>query len=202
MLTVALDPGHGGTDSGAQSREDEPNWIVEKRWVLRQCQDLALLASRARMPFRCVFTREEDEYVSLRQRNLRAKRHGSHLVLCIHANSAPDPKAHGLRTFHWPGNTLGLKVADQIVRSAPTPLEPSRLLPTSVTKDEWRRAYNVVGSFAATAVLVECGFLTNARDREALRTPDVRRGINLAILSGILSFLVAKQEAARQAVPP
>ncbi len=81
---VALDPGHGGIDTGTKSTNGE----LEKDIVLDFAQRLRARIEKA-SKYRVVMTRSDDTYVPLAERVRIARSVGASLFVSIHADSLP-----------------------------------------------------------------------------------------------------------------
>ncbi len=95
VLTVALDPGHGGEDSGAVG----VNGLLEKdaNWQIA----LYCKAALEQVPgVRVVLTRGEDECPGLDERAARAAAADADLYVSIHNNSADAESAHGFEIYY------------------------------------------------------------------------------------------------------
>jgi N-acetylmuramoyl-L-alanine amidase len=95
-LTILLDPGHGGHDTGAVG----PSGLMEKDVVL----DLALRLRRLlteRLGIRVIMTRTEDVFVPLQERTAIANRARADFFLSLHVNAAPMRGAEGFETFYF-----------------------------------------------------------------------------------------------------
>ena len=90
---VVIDPGHGGSDPGAQTAG-----LSESALVL----DIAeRLAERLRAEgVEVVLTRQGDMSLPLRSRTEIANRANADLFLSIHANAAPEPQTRGIETYY------------------------------------------------------------------------------------------------------
>ncbi|MGH8115454.1 MAG: N-acetylmuramoyl-L-alanine amidase family protein, partial [Rhodanobacteraceae bacterium] len=84
-VVIAVDPGHGGDDSGAIG----PNGTMEKTVTLAIGKYLAKLID-AQPGMHAVLTRTGDYYVPLEKRFQIARAHKADLFVSIHANSCPD----------------------------------------------------------------------------------------------------------------
>ena len=93
---IAIDPGHGGYDTGAMG----PHGLMEKNL----CLDVALRLGRliqANVPgAEVIYTRTTDKYVSLEDRTAIANRAHADLFISIHANSSDSPEARGVETYY------------------------------------------------------------------------------------------------------
>jgi len=93
---IVIDPGHGGSDSGAVG-----NGLKEKNVVLATSKKLgALLAKRG---YKVLYTRSTDVFINLRSRTAFAAKKNADMFISIHANAAPNAssalKMSGVETF-------------------------------------------------------------------------------------------------------
>ena len=94
MVTITLDPGHGGEDPGAVGRGGS----LEKNITLAVARRLkAKLDAEPNM--RAVLTRETDYFVPLQMRVQKARRIQSDLFISIHADAFTRPDANGSSVF-------------------------------------------------------------------------------------------------------
>jgi len=94
-LTIVIDPGHGGKDTGAVG----PRGLREKDIVL----DIGLRLRRLltdRLGARVVMTRSDDTFVPLEERTGIAKRAQADFFISVHLNSAHQARATGLETYY------------------------------------------------------------------------------------------------------
>ncbi len=91
-MVIAVDPGHGGIDTGACGIDH----ICEKNVVLRIGRDLAALID-ATPGFKAFLTRTGDYYVPLRERVALAQAHHAAAFISIHANSLPRGEVSDVR---------------------------------------------------------------------------------------------------------
>jgi N-acetylmuramoyl-L-alanine amidase len=92
---VVLDPGHGGSDPGAQTAV---GGLWEKDLTLDVARRLRPLLTEA--GFEVVLTRDGDETISLRERALLANHQRGDLFLSIHFNSLHTRSYRGLETYY------------------------------------------------------------------------------------------------------
>lgn len=93
---IVIDPGHGGSDSGAVG-----NGLKEKSVVLATSKKLgALLQKRG---YKVLYTRSTDVFINLRSRTAFAAKKNADMFISIHANAAPNASAaskmSGVETF-------------------------------------------------------------------------------------------------------
>jgi N-acetylmuramoyl-L-alanine amidase len=94
MLTIALDPGHGGEDPGASGQTG----LREKDVVLRIAHRLKALID-AQPNMRAYLTRDDDYFVPLHVRVQKARRVRADLFVSIHADAWIKPSASGSSVF-------------------------------------------------------------------------------------------------------
>ncbi|KKB63078.1 N-acetylmuramoyl-L-alanine amidase [Robbsia andropogonis] len=94
LLTIAIDPGHGGEDPGAtgQTGMHEKTVVLDIAHKLRQKID-----NEPNM--RSMMTRDADFFVPLYVRTQKARRVGADLFVSIHADAFTTPAANGSSVF-------------------------------------------------------------------------------------------------------
>ncbi|MCP4144164.1 MAG: LysM peptidoglycan-binding domain-containing protein [bacterium] len=120
IITVVIDPGHGGIDPGCIK-----NGIREKDVVLKVAHELKRIIDKQKN-MQAVLTRDKDYFLSLSKRYKKAEAVGGDLFISIHANShksrslsgtevfilsldkATDEEAHKLADFENASDSLGL----------------------------------------------------------------------------------------------
>lgn len=165
-VRVILDPGHGGADPGAVGEGN----LLEKDIVLEialKARDLLEAEG-----YRVFLTREDDRFVSLRNRARLANRLRADLFVSIHANAAGNRQARGTETFYHAPASDPWSRAVALLENAPLRLEDSSgrgeaILPPAHNSGDERRWKSIQ---AAAAV--------QRRLSAAARSPD--RGIKAA----------------------
>jgi N-acetylmuramoyl-L-alanine amidase len=94
LVTITLDPGHGGEDPGAVGRGGS----YEKNVTLAVAKRLKAKID-AEPNMRAVLTRDSDFFVPLQVRVQKARRIHSDLFVSIHADAFIKPDAHGSSVF-------------------------------------------------------------------------------------------------------
>lgn len=165
--TIIIDAGHGGFDGGAVS----DNGVLEK--------DLNLLIAKALQNelksrrYKVVMTRETD--CSLAQSKAqdiknRVKISGDYdnaLFISIHCNKFPQKKYSGLQTFYSKANNeeLAKLIAESIQSKYISQINPS-CYRKAKTADN---SIYLMKNAKTTAVLVECGFVSNDMELKKLQ---------------------------------
>lgn len=186
---IAIDPGHGGADGGAVSRDGR---VTEK--------DVTLTISLYLRDFLqqsgafVVMTREEDKDLAspeagrlgkrksedIRNRVKFVNEHRPDFLISIHANSFPSPRWSGAQTFYYPGYKESAALAYLIQDEIRRVLENTDRLP-NVTDDVF-----LIREVQCPSVLVEVGFLSNPREASQLEKDEYQKAMANAIYQGIL----------------
>ncbi len=103
-FTIVLDPGHGGIDGGAVGRKgaQEKDIVFDFAKVVKE----VLMAEG---PFDVLMTREEDKFMSLRERLDFSRRSKADLFISIHADSLKQKFVRGSTIY-----TLSKKASDKL----------------------------------------------------------------------------------------
>ena len=189
-LTVAIDPGHGGYDGGARAH-DSGVWEKELTLPIALAVETELQSRGAKV----MLTRREDICLSegdtatnarkradLQARRDMAENGGADVLLSIHLNEYRDRAQSGPQVFYQKGGTDGQRLAGHLQQAMIAVLKP----------EKQRRAmagdYFVLRGKLPSA-LVECGFLSNAREEKLLRDPAYHRLIAQAVADGLEAWV-------------
>jgi N-acetylmuramoyl-L-alanine amidase/type II secretory pathway predicted ATPase ExeA len=93
---IAIDPGHGGYDTGTMG----PHGLLEKDLCLDVALRLGQLIKENLPGAEVVYTRKDDRHVSLEERTAIANDANADLFVSIHANSSDSREARGVETFY------------------------------------------------------------------------------------------------------
>lgn len=118
-LIIAIDPGHGGSDSGAVG----VNGALEKDLTWKISQYLVQYLSEYSNA-RVVLTRSQNEYVSVKDRVTRAVNAHANVLVSVHLNSfnkvahgaevlVPSTQSYNNYVYSW-GQTLGNKILSEL----------------------------------------------------------------------------------------
>ncbi|MRN53457.1 N-acetylmuramoyl-L-alanine amidase [Paenibacillus monticola] len=175
---VVIDAGHGGKDPGGISL----NKHNEKDFTLATVLKVAeLLKNEPNINF--VLTRSDDSYPTLQQRAKIANDLKADLFLSIHANSIPagtTSNPSGFETYY--SRPESLQFATTVHKY---------LVPASGLSDRGIRKSSlyVTRETKMPAILLECGYLSNANDEAQLYSADYQQRIAAAVVAGIKEYL-------------
>jgi N-acetylmuramoyl-L-alanine amidase len=128
-ITIVVDPGHGGAETGAIG----PGGLQEKDVTLQVARRLAGAIPKV-ISSRVVLTRDSDSAISLDDRTSLANHEKANLFLSLHANSSRAAGAHGSETYYLSlesSDRLSQEVARRENAASPggPPATPGALLP-------------------------------------------------------------------------
>ena len=89
-VIIAIDAGHGGKDPGATGRHG-----THEKTVTLQLAKRLERAINARRGMRAILIRKNDRFMRLRERIHKARDYQADMMISLHADSFPDPRARG-----------------------------------------------------------------------------------------------------------
>lgn len=171
---VVIDAGHGGHDRGASAAG-----IHEKHLCLDISTRVSQILRLKQVPV--TMTRSSDRFLTLGQRVKIADRTADSAFVSIHINSASRSSAAGIETFHYSG---GSATSRQLATAVQTRL----IRATGATNRGVKSArFYVIRRTKRPAILVECGFISNAAERRRMLDPRYRQALAQAIADGIMA---------------
>jgi N-acetylmuramoyl-L-alanine amidase len=181
-VVVAVDAGHGGSDPGAIG----PTGVKEKDVALAVALALRRLLTQQHLDV--VMIRDTDVFVPLEDRARVAFTGGATLFLSIHANASTDPNATGTQTFYSnpTSQPLAQAVLDETSRAG-------GFAPRGTTQALFKV---LVDTDRIPSILVETAFITNSREEQSLRDPQIQQALAQGILKGVQRYLATPQAAA------
>ena len=212
---VVIDPGHGGSDTGALSASG----LQEKDLTLAIAQKLGdLLESQG---IQAILTRNTDTLVPLTQRTAIANFNQADLFISIHLNSSPARSAHGTETYYLSRQATDLwasKLAEKENAAGAAPVsgdgglnlvlwqlaQTSSMVESATLAETIQEEFNtllgttdrgvrqapfvVLEGATMPAVLVEVAFLSNPTESKELVDAAFQDQIAAALDKSILSF--------------
>lgn len=170
---VVIDAGHGGKDKGAiwgGVRESDLNLNVAKK--------VENLLRAHGVPV--VMTRRSDKFIALSHRASIANRYNDAIFVSIHFNASTHTYVRGVETFY--ASSKGKKLAKYIHSSM------RKKLRIKDRKVRSGKQYAVLNKTRGTAVLVECGYISNAYERDRCKRKWYQSLAASAIVEGILRY--------------
>jgi len=216
---IVIDPGHGGSDTGAKG----PHGLLEKDLCLDVALRLGQMIEESIHGAEVVYTRKDDSYVPLEERTAIANGAGADLFISIHANSSDSREVRGVETYYLSlaasreAKELAIRenaltqsslhdlpdLVQKITRNEK--IAESRLLALEiqdtlaqrlqlVSRREKNRGvkqapFIVLAGANMPAVLSEISFVSNANDESLLQESGQRQRIAEGLYRGIAAYL-------------
>ena len=195
-VTVILDPGHGGEDGGAVSADGCAESRINLDIALRMEDLLRFCGENTAM------TRREEVSIATEGDTIRARKvsdiHNrvamvndteNAVLVSIHQNSLPSsPETHGAQVF-WNPQPGAEDWANCVQEPLNTAINTHRAKQAKAISSSIYLMQNVT----APAILVECGFLSNAEETRLLQEPSHQRKLAVAITAGCLQWGAAEE---------
>lgn len=183
-FTIVLDPGHGGSDIGANRRYEDLGTVREKDITLAVTLKLGRILEKNK-DYKVIYTRKIDEFPSLTDRTTLANRSKADLFISIHVNSSAatsSSTAIGTETFiQGPAqNKRNLEVAkaendviflddrDRQTFASYDPSSPESLIALKIQQSKYLESSLLIGS------LVEENFVNkDKRNSRGIKQADL-----------------------------
>jgi N-acetylmuramoyl-L-alanine amidase len=214
---IVIDPGHGGKDVGAHTKDG----LYEKNVTLKVAKSLKSLIEKD-LGLKVYLTRESDKFVSLAARARFANEKGADIFLSIHANASTYLNISGCETYFYDKDAsdeqarllaeLENKGAISESDEPENPLEfilmdmaKSELIALSynfaeIIQEEYVKSvktrdrgvkqgpFNVLADVKMPAVLTEIGFLSSKKDGRRLKDKDYLKNISIALYNSVKEY--------------
>lgn len=195
--TIILDAGHGGFDGGASAEDG----TLEKDLNLQIARRLKHFLLQG--GFCVIMVRDDDRSVEddpdqsiakrkvsdMKRRLDLIRSHPEAMFVSIHLNKYTSASPRGAQVFYSDNAHASELLAECIQDSFKAMLQPDNNRATKAAGKDIFLLHNA----NIPAVIVECGFLSNAEELALLKTKEYQTKSALAIYRGILEYYV-KQE--------
>jgi len=193
---IVLDPGHGGYDGGAESKDglQEKGITLDITNMLRDyLQEAGAMV---------IMTREEDvdlakintkgysrrKVEDLQNRIRLVNQSMGDFFISVHLNSIPSEKWHGAQTFYYPLKEENEKMAKILQEQLVDNLQNTDRVALA------RRDIAVLKYSEIPSVMVEVGFLSNPKEATLLADSKYQKKIAFAIYQGIIRYYNEEQD--------
>ena len=190
--TVIIDAGHGGEDCGAIG----VSGVYEKDLNL----EVAMLVGEllTEQGYTVVYTRTEDRLLYTEAENVKGIRkisdlknrckigaeYNDSIFISIHMNSYGDARYSGLHAYYAPGNEESERLAHTIQNKVREDTQPTNNRVPKPGKNMY-----LLENLENTAVLIECGFLSNIEECEKLSQKEYQKELSFSIVCGIIEYM-------------
>jgi len=175
QLFVAIDAGHGGSNSGAGGITSNVN---EKEYTLKIAQQLQKYLKRKKI--KVFMTREQDIDLSMIDRTLMLRQQDPDFMISIHLNSSGNENVKGVSTYY---RYIGFRPLSEKLLD--------RMLQLGLNNFGNVGAFNFAlsGPTEYPNCLVEVAFLSNKEDEQKILDPRFHKAVAKKIYKGIKDWL-------------
>ena len=187
---VVLDAGHGGIDGGVTGtktgvKESEINLaIVKKLQALFKNAGFEVVLTRSNSGGLYGHTGVGHKKRDMQAREKIIKGASPTLFISIHQNKFSDSARRGSQVFYKAGSNEGYNLAN-CVQSQVNALNKGGRQYSALKGD-----YYLLNVSPFPAIIVECGFLSNAQDEALLISEEYQQALAQSIFYGAMQFLV------------
>lgn len=178
---IFLDPGHGGMDLGAVIKyprcEEKKLNLTTTHYVKKYLEQ---------MGYKVSMTRSRDFFVPLDKRVKLANKARAGVFVCIHYNSCPSNKVEGIEIFYNESNNERAKHSKRLASDV---LNKTLFRTSAESRGVKKGNLFVIRETNMPSILIEAGFLTNAKERDNIRHRDYLDKIAKGIAEGIDKFV-------------
>ncbi len=181
LKKVVIDPGHGGSDTGAIGAGH-----YEK--TINLAVALLVQEKLKKKNVHVYMTREKDKTLTLEDRTNYSNEINPDIFVSIHVNSTVAQDPYGLETHYYKDDSYDL------AKTIHENFASEKNLKKWETKDRGviKSRFYVINHIDSPGVLIEIGFISNAFEREKLLTKQRQDEIAESITKGILEYLKVK----------
>ena len=189
---VILDAGHGGEDPGAVSTDGryEKNLNLEITLEIgKALEEKGYIVVYTRTDDRLLYNEEENikgirKISDLKNRCKIAERYPESIFVSIHMNSFGSSKYSGLQVYYSKLNEESQLLADAIQNRVVVDIQKENNRTTKPGKDMY-----LLENIKNTAVLIECGFMTNPEELKKLSEKEYQKQLSFSIVCGIIEYI-------------
>lgn len=194
---IIIDAGHGGEDGGAVGIDGTAEKDLNLSISLKLNEILSAMGYQTRMVRTTDTSIHNADADTVRERKVsdihnRAaimNEYENCIYVSIHQNKYSGSSIWGAQTFYSPNNEESKELAQLIQASIANNVQPDN---KRVIKQSGTNIY-VLYNATKPAVMVECGFVSNANELEKLKDEEYQNKMAFAISNGIINYLFSEE---------
>ncbi|MGN0519500.1 MAG: N-acetylmuramoyl-L-alanine amidase [Candidatus Fimenecus sp.] len=190
---VIIDAGHGGEDGGAVAADGTVEQLLNlqiAQYLEAQLQVFGIETVMTRTTEDSIHSAEADttrerKVSDIHNRMKIMEETENAVFVSIHQNKYESSTQWGTQVFYSPNTTSSAALADCIQKTVVSTLQPDN---KRVIKKSGSSIYLLYYA-KKTAVLVECGFLSNPQETAKLKDENYQKQMAFSIALGILEYM-------------
>ena len=187
---IVLDAGHGGMDGGALASDGTMEKDLNLALTLQVGQILKYSG------FQVILTRSDDvmlgdanggkkKQADLAERLRIAESGEDNVFVSIHMNKFPDARCKGLQVYYSPNDPASERLAEKVQQAAAAIQAGNKRKIKPATS-----AIYILHRAKVPAVLIECGFLSNAEELSNLKNQEYQKELATVIAAAIMDGVI------------
>lgn len=191
--TVIVDAGHGGDDGGAVANDGTPEKEINLA-ISKKVEAMLKIFG-----YDVIMTRQTDDAIcnkglsTIRQKKVSdiknrfkmMQDNPEALFISIHQNKYPSSSENGAQVFYSPNNASSMTLAEYIQNSISRNLQKENMRQIKKCGSSVYLLYHA----QSTAVMVECGFVSNDAELKKLKDAEYQKQMAFAIVAGINDYI-------------
>ncbi len=186
MVQFIIDPGHGLPDGGAVGLDGTTEQMLNLQigTAVYQLfdQGKAIISRSSEQGLSVVKGSIREHKISdMKQRVELAKRYPQALLISVHMNTYPNSSVYGCQVFYKDNDPKSLSIAQRLQQNINEQLQPDHTKNCKPISDSLYLFKNTDNS----AILIECGFLTNQEELLKLKDEEYQRKLARLIYEAV-----------------
>lgn len=186
IYTIVIDAGHGGRDDGCVS----DNGTIESEINLKIAKTLKNYLET--LGIKVVLTRSDGNGLydsnatnfkvsDMKKRIEIIQKTKPNMVISIHCNSFEDSSQRGAQVFYQENDEVSKEFAECVQNQLINQLDNAREFAN-------KGDYYLLKESNLPAILIECGYLSNAEEEKLLSSVDYQNKVSYAIMCGVVKY--------------
>lgn len=190
--TIIIDAGHGGFDGGAVANDGTPEKDINLEIAMKLSEFLRLHGYEVIMTRTEDTGTESDSSASIAERKKSDMKERLRIInenedavfVSIHLNKFTTSSAVGAQVFYSTNHPDSKELGQSVQQTVKTLLQPEN----ERTIKKGTKSTYLLYNAKIPAVIVECGFLSNNRELELLKTEEYQSKMAFAVFCGIIDY--------------
>lgn len=186
IYTIVIDAGHGGRDDGCVSdngtTESEINLKIAKT-LKNYLETLGIKVVLTRSDGNGLYDSNATNFkVSDMEKRIEIiQKTKPNMVISIHCNSFEDSSQRGAQVFYQENDEVSKEFAECVQNQLINQLDNAREFAN-------KGDYYLLKESNLPAILIECGYLSNAEEEKLLSSVDYQNKVSYAIMCGVVKY--------------
>ena len=183
--TVVIDAGHGGKDVGTSGVDGTAEKGINLSIALFLYDYLRVSGMNAVLirsgDYELYDAGEVRDHSDLYNRLNFVNSVDNSMLISIHQNHFENESEWGCQVWYSPNDEESKIIADKVLQSVKELLQPDNKRENKKSDS----SYYILYKASVPSVMIECGFMSNAKENEMLKSPEYQKNFAFAVTAGI-----------------